>query len=555
MTLRYFITLILGLCSIKFTACNAPDTPSANVFGKNHLALLVSDSALIESLIEDTYDKIMFPLYYDACTTDERTDNLYNPIAVVGSDNAYADEWNQSGKIELCNQLATIIKENTKINDSNRVRWEAELSFLKNMVYYYWVQRFGALNLDSLATGNEFFSSGLNYSSLSETYRFIIDNFQRCATLLPDVCSTERASKVAALAMITRVSLQAAAYVPEERQRYLTWVMQSAKVILRQKEYRIDPDYKGIFNDFSKGRGSREVILEVYKPKAYTTFQHTLMQDLVVNQSDGKMKSGYGPLLRDAFDGWSKRYPTQNLTDAYLVIDNDGGAKKWNETNLYKQYRPGQDYVSSILYTQRDKRFYASIVYDSSSYFNSVVFTRDSGNLSTYARKDGNQLSPTGYYVRKTLYETKKVWYTDATDHVLPVLRLGEVLLNYAEALLLSGNRDSAIAVINITHTLHGGLPPIPSHLPLSLTWEGYKNERRVELFFENDRYWSLLRWAKLNNQISLQELEKPVDAINISANGKKFGITNVPHPVNRKRSLVTQQLLLPLPSAFLKRK
>ena len=45
-----------------------------------------------------------------------------------------------------------------------------------------------------------------------------------------------------------------------------------------------------------------------------------------------------------------------------------------------------------------------------------------------------------------------------------------------------------------MVRTKHGGLPALEMGLSANDAWEHYRRERRVELFFENDRYWSLLR-------------------------------------------------------------
>ncbi|TWF40421.1 putative outer membrane starch-binding protein [Chitinophaga polysaccharea] len=549
---KYFPILMAGIIFMEFTACSSPAVPFSNSFNKDSLSLLVSDSALMDALVEDAYEKILPPLYYNASSTDDRTDNIYfdgpNPVVIEKFDSTYTSEWDQMDKIRQCDEVERVIGKNSSIGAASRVYWKAELLFLKSMVYYYLAQRFGGLIIDSSATTGNCFYPEQKRSSLSETYSYIITSLQRCTVQLPDVAATGRASKTAALAMLMRVALQAAAYVPENRGRYLDVLQRSAVAILGNGKYVLDTSYSNLFNDFDKGLNSREIVLGVFKRRFNTTFQNTLMQDLVVNQSNEKMRPGYGPPLADRFDGSSKRYPSQNLVDAYLVIDDDHQARRWNETSQYRLYRQGLAYASAVLYNNRDKRFYASIVYDSSHYFNSLILTRDSGNLCTSGRKDGNLISPTGYYVRKSLYENRKLWYLDGSDHHLPVLRLGEVYLNYAEALLLSGKAKEAILLMNVTRTIHGGLPPIDTNIPLSLAWDIYKNERRVEMFFENDRYWSLLRWAKFSAQTSIPELEKPIDAINISANGKTFNIAVIERSGNRERRFSTQRFLLPLP-------
>jgi hypothetical protein len=531
-------------------ACHSDIFPSGEDPEKCVITSLTNDSALLDGLVDVVYNEVMNPLYYDACKTDERTDNLYNSWNMAVFDSGYTGDWDQAAKVKLCNRMIGIIDTTSSVSEACRTRWKAELSFLKSLVYYALVQRYGGFIIDAAGPVDHFLYPSGKRATVAASYRYVIGTLQHCLSLLSDNRNFLRPNKIAAQAMILRVSLQAAAYVPGERAEYLALALQAGKAVLEYTDYVLDPDYNGLFNDFGRSRSSKEVILGVYRPRAYTSFQQTLMQDLVVNQSNSKMKPGYGPPLNDVLDGWSKRYPTQNLVDAYLVMDADGSAKKWNETRYYKSFRAGQDYVSNVLYAKRDKRFYASIVYDSSKYFNSIAFTRDSGNLGTYARNDKNALTPTGYYVRKLLYETQRVWYVDGTDHFFPALRLGEVYLNMAEALLYTGDRSGAISFLNKTRTIHGGLPPLDGATPLPALLDAYKDERRVELFFENDRYWSLLRWAKFNQQATITELEKPVDAINISADGKNFKIIAAPNVGDRKGRLSSTQFFVPLPEA-----
>jgi hypothetical protein len=68
--------------------------------------------------------------------------------------------------------------------------------------------------------------------------------------------------------------------------------------------------------------------------------------------------------------------------------------------------------------------------------------------------------------------------------------RYAEILLNYAEAVVESGTGDVALAAkgINDIRRRAGHTVDIP------LTLDNVLRERRVELAFENKRYWDLVR-------------------------------------------------------------
>ncbi len=175
--------------------------------------------------------------------------------------------------------------------------------------------------------------------------------------------------------------------------------------------------------------------------------------------------------------------------------------------------------------------------------------TRDAGNMNRLSSSVGDWgVSESNYYYRKGLYEAKKVWYSDATNYSQAIIRLGEVYLNYAEALLLTGKITEAVTAINQTRQVHGGLPAIETTPSEDEAWDIYKNERRVDLLMENDRYWSLLRWAKFKGQIDIPELRETIRRVDISADGKTFSFADVTLNGNSDRVFTQRRFLFPVP-------
>lgn len=251
--------------------------------------------------------------------------------------------------------------------------------------------------------------------------------------------------------------------------------------------------------------------------------------------------------------GWGNRWPSQDLVDEYEVIDRDGKAKKWNETSYYEDYinNPGTYWVSDHLYKHRDQRFYASIAYDSTYIYENLVVTRITGNMHRKSLNKASKLSTrTGYFVRKTLYEKEPIFAQNYTDYHHVILRLGRSYLNYAEACLRLNEKDKAIEYINKTRTLHGGLP---AHTAAAMTlddaWKAYKSERRVELFFEGDRYWSLIRWGKADGLEVIPELNHAFQTLEIAADGHSYEMIDVPdvHGLN-SRAFSAKRYLFPIP-------
>ena len=97
------------------------------------------------------------------------------------------------------------------------------------------------------------------------------------------------------------------------------------------------------------------------------------------------------------------------MTDAFLVIDKDGVAKPWNEASYYTEdFKQGKLWVNDAIYGHRDKRFAATIVYDSCRFFTSLVTTRLKGNIHYLSNKEqARHVTKSGYVYRKGVYEDK----------------------------------------------------------------------------------------------------------------------------------------------------
>ena len=110
------------------------------------------------------------------------------------------------------------------------------------------------------------------------------------------------------------------------------------------------------------------------------------------------------------------------------------------------------------------------------------------------------------------------------------LLRLGEACLNYAEALGRMGRIADAVRVMNMTRTQHGGLPALSENVSEEEFWKNYKTERRVELALEGDRYFSVIRWAKVENATSVPEFNQPTHVIIIDGDDDTFTLSDQPH-------------------------
>ena len=103
----------------------------------------------------------------------------------------------------------------------------------------------------------------------------------------------------------------------------------------------------------------------------------------------------------------------------------------------------------------------------------------------------GDELTRTGFYVRKYIDYTRSKETVDLNTSVQPWIdfRYAEVLLNRAEAAVELGNTGDALTDINLIRDRAGAA------LYGSIDLTKVRNERRMELAFENQYYWDLKRW------------------------------------------------------------
>jgi hypothetical protein len=129
------------------------------------------------------------------------------------------------------------------------------------------------------------------------------------------------------------------------------------------------------------------------------------------------------------------------------------------------------------------------------------------GNCEISDRLTDVRYTRTGYYMRK--FNNYRSNANVDADGLMKIFRLGELYLNFAEAAFQSagpdgpvtaagGNPMSAREAVNTVRT-RAGMPSLPAGLSKEEFEKRYRNERRVELAFEEHRFFDVRRWKILN--------------------------------------------------------
>jgi hypothetical protein len=205
-------------------------------------------------------------------------------------------------------------------------------------------------------------------------------------------------------------------------------------------------------------------------------------------------------------------------------------------------------YVANDPYKNRDPRFYASIQYEGAQWGGYTVETRVRGQHGIDGGATGTNAdaTKTGYYMRKFLDEANisRLYANNsmASYNNWIILRLGEVLLNYAEAQNEAVGPDASVydAVNRVRARPSVNMPPIPAGLSKEQMREKIRHERAIELAFEEHRFFDVRRWG-LGEEI----FNAPIYGMRISEDGKTYTRFKV-----EDRVFQPKHYLMPIPQS-----
>lgn len=154
----------------------------------------------------------------------------------------------------------------------------------------------------------------------------------------------------------------------------------------------------------------------------------------------------------------------------------------------------GNDLIAK--YDELDPRFKQSVSYVGSRW--SVAYPI----VETFT--GGNHVAncPGGAWMKKHFPDAAE---NQSIPPSIALFRLNEFYLNYAEALNeFTGPTAEAYAAVNIIRT-RSGMPNLPAGLSQAAFSTRVRNERDIELAFEDHRFWDIRRWLIAENDGVMQ--------------------------------------------------
>lgn len=391
---------------------------------------------------------------------------------------------------------------------------KAEARFLRAFFYFNLIKQYGPVVLldDSKVLASDAPLSGLQFArnSFDECVTYISAELDKAAADLPlsqaNTSNYGRPTKGAVLAVKARMLLYAASPLFNGNTDYANmknadgkqlisqtydagkWkkAADAAKAVIDLNQYSLynsDPDPMKNYQQIFTVNWNSEVIFA--RPKG------------IYDGADDD-EWGYHCAPRQA-SGWNGVGATQQVVDAYQMAN----GKQINE--------PGSGYVETgfstapttytttgtwNMYVNREPRFYASITYNGCQWINPNLNIKvELYNTGASGKAGSYDYSRTGYLVRKMINPDMDINLGQFQKKHYILYRLGEIYLDYAEALNEASTGDPDI--LNYVNQIRqrAGISGLVAGLSQSEMRDRIRNERRIELAFESQRYFDTRRW------------------------------------------------------------
>jgi len=482
-----------------------------------------TDPNLIQLNINSIYSQNPWAFQMTSISVDEARSydggNDYNMNNMLMSpDNAGWGDWN--GRYKAIRDCNVFLENIDKLPDDptltdgvtlkNRLKGEA--TFLRAWYYQLLINYFGGVPLitKSYKLTDDF---SVARSSYADCVKFIADECDAAAGLLPLVNTGDnngRVTKGAALALKSRVLLYAASdlhnttiagadhpellgYTDANRTQRWQAAKDAAKAVMDL----------GIYSLYQPNPASAEEASKNYED-LFTSKQS--VEDIFVRYFNATVNQGvdFWVVFPNGFGGIEYNGATSELVDAFEMADG----------TAFSRANPAQDLEP---YKNRDPRFYGTILYEGAKFrprAANLVGIDPVGVLQvgTWERWDagagkivyeygldgrnsavyGGGYNNTGTSMLKFINRKTDMYVNHQDDLTWRFIRYSEIVLNYAEACIGLGQDAEARTYINMIRK-KAYMPDVTeSGDALKLR---YQNERRIELVFENHRFFDVRRW------------------------------------------------------------
>ncbi|SEW36736.1 RagB/SusD family nutrient uptake outer membrane protein [Chitinophaga arvensicola] len=487
-----------------------------------------------------------------AMATDEAVHTEFGDFVGDGDFNC----WESSYKLIRDVNLLIDAIPTLAIREDEKAALVGESAFIKAYAYFALAKRYGGV---SIIKGSQKYTGDAESlkvprSTEKETWDYVLELCDQAIANLGDGVS-RRASKWTAYALKSRAALHAASLAKFGARAPMSGAAVNAKLIGMEagaatayyeacKSASLALINAGKFELFMPNPANPAAAAENYRQ----LFQDPANKEVI-------FAKGYtlpGAFLGHNYDIWyqpaqvangwphpGRMNPTLDLVDSYESYDNPGHSSPVvtsTDGNItdYNGYKASRTYIQfdtpNDIFKNKDARLWGTAILPSTLWKSipiiiqagyvkpdgsAVIRTNDhidiggttyytygAASTSQYSGFDtyGGNNTRTGFSFKKFMNQNAPIvpgWNQSTTDFI--DFRLAEIMLNYAEAVVESGTGDAALAakVMNDIRKRAAHTTDIP------LTSDNVQRERKVELAFENKRFWDLIRRREYHTEFN----------------------------------------------------
>lgn len=541
---KIIIIPALLLTMVFLNSCNK-DFLNTSPLGELSSEAVWNDGPLAEGAVTEIYnglgpggfnEQMLASLSDEAVFTHQgRGIDVINNGSLSPSNLGWVDgtyEWGSMySRIRGCNIALQNLETATFDDDVLKEKLKGEAHFLRAYFYQQLVRYYGAVPLIDKVYGlNEDYTAAR--ATYEECINFIVSDCDMAIQQLTGKSLGKgRATPLAAMALKSRVLLYAASdlhdiptaktkssviaayanpeflgYVSGDRAARWQAAKAAAKAVLDAGAgYRLNltapatkEDAINNYISISMGGGSKAAGVD-----------GSAETEIIFGRYITPDKDEWGGAYEGLFNGpngyhnWAGNTPIGLMVDDYEMMD--GTPFSWD--NPAEKAAP---------YVNRDPRFYASILYDGADWKPRDLISGNvdpanqiqtgqydlkvNGALTTFQGLDTRSStiedwngSRTHYYVRKFTDPDPTIVENNTKQFIpWPFFRYTEAVFNYAEACIELGEEDEAKTWLNKIR-FRSGMPAITESGAALVA--RYRNERRIEMMYEEQRYHDARRW------------------------------------------------------------
>jgi starch-binding outer membrane protein, SusD/RagB family len=496
-----------------------------------------NDPRLITSLLANYYDRLPTSLStltnwqdfaaYDEAMWSGNNDDRNNIVTYATGRWAL---WDYGLIRDINLALENLEQLGTNLSAAQKAQFQSELRFLRAYTYFEHVKRMGGVPIITKQMVYDFSGEVASLqqprNKEAEVYDFIATELDAIKNTIGNGISQTRANKFTVLALKSRAMLYAGSIakynnlmgapiatqggevgIPAAKaNEYFTKSLEASKEIINSGTfslYKSNADLgENFFDAITKKSNNKEVIFaqdfSLAKDKRLSFTYENIARNV---REDNLSSSNITPIL--------------NLVEDFEYLDGTPGVLK-NRTadnSDYIYYDKLQD-----IFANKDARLYGTVVYPGTSFRGQEVQiqagvkiwtgsgynTVESGQLGTNytdgklltgtsgPHRSITEVSNSGFYMRKYIDPAPMASTRGIRSEMWWIrFRYAEILLNAAEAAMELGMMPEAVGYVNQVRERAGFGP----NSLTTLTTARIRNERRVELAFEDHRVWDLKRW------------------------------------------------------------